>query len=233
MREEKKMICGLPALELGEPSERVFFYVHGKWGSKEEARDFADAVACPRGWQVVSIDLPGHGQRQGGPEELTPWQVVPELQRVFGQLRARWSTIALYATSMGAWFSMLALPSGELERCLFVSPVLDMGLLIEKMMGWADVTPERLEREGEIPTELGEILSWRYYTYAREHPVTRWDSPTSLLFGEKDHLTGLETAQSFAERFHAHLQIRAGARHWFHTPEDLETLRAWEAARLK
>ena len=47
---------------------------------------------------------------------------------------------------MGAWFSMLALPSGELERCLFVSPVLDMGLLIEKMMGWADVTPERLEQ---------------------------------------------------------------------------------------
>ena len=53
MREEKKMICGLPALELGEPSERVFFYVHGKWGSKEEARDFAAAAACPRGWQVV------------------------------------------------------------------------------------------------------------------------------------------------------------------------------------
>ena len=34
MREEKKMICGLPALELGEPSERVFFYVHGKWGAR-------------------------------------------------------------------------------------------------------------------------------------------------------------------------------------------------------
>ena len=66
MEQRKELLCGLPALVLGAPSERVFFYVHGKMGSKEEALDFAE-VADAHGWQVVSIDLPQHGQRQGSP----------------------------------------------------------------------------------------------------------------------------------------------------------------------
>ena len=57
MEQRKELLCGLPALVLGTPSERVFFYVHGKMGSKEEALDFAE-VADAHGWQVVSIDLP-------------------------------------------------------------------------------------------------------------------------------------------------------------------------------
>lgn len=231
MKQQLETICGIPALVLGEPSEKVFLYVHGKMGSKEEALAFGDAAAhC--GWQVLSIDLPEHGARQGKPELLTPWQVVPELQAVYEAVRRRWNTVGLYATSMGAWFSMLALPGQELERSFFASPVVDMRLLIEKMMGWSGVTPERLEREGEIPTDLGETLSWRYYTYAKEHPITQWDSPTTILFGEKDHLTDLETIQDFARRFRCDLQVREGGRHWFHTEEDLQNLRHWEEAHL-
>ncbi len=64
MEQRKELLCGLPALVLGTPSERVFFYVHGKMGSKEEALDFAE-VADAHGWQVVSIDLPEHGGAEG------------------------------------------------------------------------------------------------------------------------------------------------------------------------
>ena len=232
MTQRLETVCGIPALVLGEPSENVFLYVHGKMGSKEEAIDFG-GIATAHGWQVLSIDLPEHGARQERPERLTPWQVVPELQAVYQEVRRRWSTVGLYATSMGAWFSMLALPSQELERCFFASPVVDMRLLIEKMMRWSSVTPEQLKREGEIPTDLGETLSWRYYTYAVEHPITRWNSPTTILFGEKDHLTDLETIQDFTRRFHCDLWVREGARHWFHTEEDLQNLRRWEEEHLR
>ena len=122
MEQRNELLCGLPALELGAPSERVFFYVHGKMGSKEEALDFAE-VADAHGWQVVSIDLPEHGERKSLPEPFTPAQIIPELQRVYQTLRSHWKTVGLYATSMGAWFSMQALPGEELERCLFASPV--------------------------------------------------------------------------------------------------------------
>ena len=71
MEQRNELLCGIPALILGAPSERVFFYVHGKMGSKEEALDFA-AVADAHGWQVVSIDLPEHGARKDLPEPFTP-----------------------------------------------------------------------------------------------------------------------------------------------------------------
>ena len=64
MEQRKELLCGLPALVLGAPSERVFFYVHGNMGRKEDALDFAE-VADAHGGQVVSIDLPEHGERKG------------------------------------------------------------------------------------------------------------------------------------------------------------------------
>ena len=231
MEQRNELLCGIPALILGAQSERVFFYVHGKMGSKEEALDFA-AVADAHGWQVVSIDLPEHGARKDLPEPFTPAQIIPELQGVYQVLRSRWKTVGLYATSMGAWFSMQALPGEELERCLFASPVVDLCQLIEKTMAWSGVTLERLEREGKVIADNGESFSWPVYADAKAHPITHWASRTTICFGELDHLTDLDTIQTFAERFHCELCLRKGGRHWFHTEADYQQLRAWETRFL-
>lgn len=159
-------------------------------------------MADAHGWQVVSIDLPEHGERKGLPELFTPVQIIPELQRVYETLRSRWKTVGLYATSMGAWFSMQALPGEELERCLFASPVVDLCQLIEKTMAWSGVTLEQLERDGEVLAENGERFAWPVYAYAKAHPVTLWVPPTTICFGELDHLTDLATVEDFVEQFH-------------------------------
>ena len=208
MEQRKELLCGLPALVLGAPSERVFFYVHGKMGSKEEALDFAE-VADAHGWQVVSIDLPEHGERKGLPEPFTPAQIIPELQEVYQTLRGRWKTVGLYA-----------------------SPVVDLCQLIEKTMAWSGVTLERLEREGEVLVDNGESFSWPVYADAKAHPITHWAPRTTICFGELDHLTDLDTIQTFAERFHCELCLRKGGRHWFHTEADYQQLRAWETRFL-
>lgn len=107
-------IAGIPALLVGEPSERLYLYVHGKMGCKEEALDFAER-ACPAGYQVLAIDLPEHGQRKGRTEKLLPWVAVPELQAVYRYAAARWPEVSLRATSIGAWLSMQALQRMPLE----------------------------------------------------------------------------------------------------------------------
>lgn len=56
--------------------------------------------------------------------------------------------------------------------------------MIRDMMGWAGVTQEQLKEAREISTTFGETLSWKYLTYAEEHPITRWDSPTAILYTE-------------------------------------------------
>ena len=217
----------IPAMLWGPPSEQVYIFVHGKCGCKEEGAAFADIV-CPRGRQVLSIDLPGHGYRKDEMDRFDPWHVVPELDAVLDYAHSRWPHVSLRANSIGAWFSMLS-DAGKLENCLLVSPVLDMERLIRRMMGWAGVSEEQLERQQTIPTAFGETLSWPYYCYAREHPITCWDAPTAILYAGKDDLTERDTVDDFAARFHCRLTVMEEGEHWFHTPEQLAVLDRWTA----
>lgn len=226
MKEERLEIQGITAILYGNCSENLFLYIHGKMGCKEEAAHFAEIV-CAKGYQVLSIDLPGHGERAGEMERFVPGEVVPELQAVYGFVRQRWKKISLYANSIGAYFSLLALREVRLEKSLFVSPILDMEKLICDMMGWAGVTQEQLQQAEEIPTAFGETLSWKYMTYAAEHRITKWDSPTAILYAGQDHLTARRTVDDFAQRFGCAVTVMENGEHWFHTAEQLAVLDAW------
>ena len=52
----------IPAIIWGSPAPKSYFYVHGQEGCKEEAAILANII-CPHGFQVLSIDLPEHGER--------------------------------------------------------------------------------------------------------------------------------------------------------------------------
>ena len=216
----------IPAILYGDSSEKLFLYIHGKMGCKEEAAHLAEIV-CPMGYQVLSIDLPGHGERTSETERFVPWEVAPELRVVNDYAREHWNHVNLYANSIGAYFSLLALRDAKLEKSLFVSPILDMEKLIRDMMGWAWVTQEQLKEAGEIHTAFGETLSWKYLIYAQEHPITMWDSPTAILYAGKDHLTARETVDDFAKRFGCTVTVMENGEHWFHTEEQLAVLDAW------
>lgn len=226
MKEKHILLQEIPAVLYGDSSEKLFLYIHGKMGCKEEASYFAEII-CPKGYQVLSIDLPGHGERAGEMERFVPWEVVPELQTVYGFARQHWQKISLYANSIGAYFSLLAYREAKPEKSLFVSPILDMEKLIRDMMGWAGVTREQLKAAGEIPTAFGETLSWKYLTYATENRITKWNSPTAILYAGQDHLTAREIVDNFAQRFGCTVTVMENGEHWFHTEEQLAVLDAW------
>ena len=227
VKQENFTLFEIPAILYGKHSEKLFLFLHGKMGCKEEGAAFA-RVVCPKGWQVLSLDLPEHGARAQEPG-FDPWHVVPELQRVLAYAQERWPSVALRATSLGAWFAMVAFAGAPLEGALFLSPVVDMAGLIETMMGWAGVSEAALAQAGELPTDFGETLSWRYLQYARAHPVSGWAVPTAILYGEKDPLTTPATIEAFAQRPGRRLTVMPGGEHWFHTPEQLAYLETWEA----
>lgn len=231
MAATKFCVHDIPAVLYGEDSDRVWLFVHGKHGYKEEAEAFAKS-ACPRGAQVLAIDLPEHGERKAA-VGFDPWHVVPELREVMTVLRQRWVHVSLRANSIGAWFSMLAFPDVPLEKTLLVSPVLDMERLIQSMMRWASVDETRLEREGEIATDFGETLSWDYLQYAKVHPIMKWTAPTALLYAGQDNLTDRGTIDAFVRRFGCNLTVMENGEHWFHTPEQLAFLQAWEKQQVE
>lgn len=225
IQETSLQLDSVPAVIYGAPSDRVYLFLHGKLGCKEEGKDFA-AIVCPKGWQVLAIDLPEHGERSD-PSSLTPWEVIPELRTVMTWAKARWNIVALRANSVGAWFAMGAFSQEPLERALLVSPVLDMPELISAMMGWAGVSEGDLKAQGEIPTDFGETLSWQYLQYARAHPIHTWNVPTAILCPGQDPMTPRATTEAFAQRFGCSLTVMEDGEHWFHTPEQLAVLNEW------
>lgn len=150
-------ICCVPVIVWGRRSDRVFMYIHGQGGSKEEAEIIAPTI-CNRGWQLLSLDLPGHGERTDESGNFVPWRVVPELSEILKFAKEQWTEIALYANSIGAWFSILSFTSEEFSQCLFVSPVLDMRRLISDMMRL-----ERFQRSGWRENALSQHLSDRSF----------------------------------------------------------------------
>ena len=113
-------IGSTPALIIGEKNEKVFLYVHGLHGCKEEALTFAE-VALPKGYQVMGIDLP---------VERKPWEVLPLLNEIRDYLYENWKCVSIRANSIGAWFSLLAFQGKNVDQALFVSPILDMKTFI-------------------------------------------------------------------------------------------------------
>ena len=231
MRPEAFTLNGIPALCWGRPSRRGFLYLHGQGGDKAEAAAFA-ARAAEAGWQTVSVDLPGHGDRAAEAAELVPWRMEPELRCALAELRGRWDQTALFGHSLGAWFGLTAFQGLPLAGALLLSPVVDMEALIQKMMGWAGVTEAQLALEGSIHTDFGQTLSWAYLRHVRAHPLRRWTAPTSILYGGRDHLTDRETVEAFARRWNCRLTVEPEGEHWFHTPEQLAAVDRWQRAAL-
>lgn len=223
---KKIRIDGIPAIVLGGPSKKVYLYVHGQNGDKEEAYRIAE-IMCRYGYQVLSVDLPEHGERMNEIDSFDPWHIVPELNTVMQFAKEHWNRISLFANSIGVWFSMISFCNECLDNCLFVSPVLDMRRLISKMMNWANVSEEQLKQERIIPTTFGQTLSWEYWEYALSHPIEKWKIPTKILYGENDNLIDRDIVQYFAQKFHCGLTVMENGEHWFHTQEQLEIMQKW------
>ena len=226
MKNEALRIENIPAILWGEKSNSVYIYVHGKMSSKDEAQGFAEK-AIQKGYQVLSFDLPEHGERTNENYPCMVWNGVYDLGIIEKYVRQVWRDICLYGSSLGAYFSLLAYKDLPLRKSLFLSPVLDMERLIQNMMIWFDVSEQMLKEKKEIPTPMGETLYWDYYCFVKENPIDKWNVPTSILYGSEDNLTEREVAESFSMRFNCDLTVLEGSEHWFHTEKQLAFLNKW------
>ena len=226
MKKQNLTLAGVPAILYGERSRKVYLYVHGKNGCKEEAERFAQ-TACSAGWQVLAIDLPEHGARKDRPEQLLPWAVVPEIQAVYARMQPVWPHIRLYGVSIGAWLAMQALRQQTPEKALLVSPVVDMETLILSLMQRA-VTEEQLQAAGEIPTETLRD-AFVAVSVLGAGASLQWQHPPRCCTADTDALTGHTRGDGAVPRQSgAHLTILEGGEHWFHTEYSWPLLQSWE-----
>ena len=197
----------------GHKKMNLVLYIHGKGGSAEESRHYEKLF---QDYKVIGLDY----------KTFTPWETGKEIHEAVAGLKPEYENIFLVASSIGAFFSMNADLNGLIKKAYFISPVVNMEKLISDMMKWAGITEEDLENKKNIPTSFVEDLSWEYLCYVRNHPLV-WDVPTSILYGQNDNLTSLETMKEFAGKHGADLTIMENGEHWFHTPDQMKFLDDW------
>lgn len=222
---EKISIGGIPAILWGKPSRKIYIHVHGKMSRKEYAERFAEIVE-EKGWQTLSFDLPEHGERTDTSYRCDVWNGVHDLNVMADYAFGEWDTVSLFACSLGAYFSLNAYGDRPFEKCLFQSPIVDMKWLVQHMMLWSGVSEKQLEEQQEIVTEI-DTLRWDYYRYILSHPITRWGSPTAILYGAKDNLQPIESIQAFTEKFGTKLTVSEQSEHPFMSPHDYEIVDKW------
>lgn len=127
-------------------NKALILYIHGKGGTAEDYKSlFPDC-------DVTGLDYSAE----------TPWEAKAEFPNAFAAFSEGYSRMVLIANSIGAYFSMCALPQEKIAQAYFISPIADMERLICNMMQWANVTEEQLRAAGTIETAFGEVLSWEY-----------------------------------------------------------------------
>lgn len=225
MRTQKIKINEIPAIIWGEQSDKLYIHVHGKMSRKEYAQSFAQ-IAQRKGYQTLSFDLPGHGERINTDYRCDIWNGMHDLSAVYDYAFSNWSDISLFACSIGAYFSLNTYADRSFTKCLFQSPIVNMEYLIRQMFVWFDVTEERLKSEKEIVTPI-DIMSWDYYRYVLEHPIQKWDSPTSILYAGKDNLQSAEVIRDFADKHHCNLTVSQNSEHPFMQSEDIKIVSDW------
>lgn len=188
-------------------------YIHGKDGSAKESERFKPFFSD---YELIGFDY----------QSKTPWEAIDEFGQFFEKHHKRHEQIIIIGNSIGAYFSLHALSNKPIHKAYFISPIVEMETLIKKLMAYENITEMELKRKETICTSKGELLSWQYLSWVREHPIL-WKIPTSVLYGKNDRLQSLEAIQAFADASNADLTIMEDGEHWFNTDEQLAFLDKW------
>lgn len=229
METKRTKINNIPSIIWGEKSSKVFIAIHGNMSNKEDkVIEILANKVTNKGYQLISFDLPEHGERKMDTNYLCKVQnCVNDLKQIIEYAKVNYNEINIWACSIGAYFSLLAYKDEDLKQCLFLSPVVNMKIIIENMMLWSNTTEKELNEKQEIKTDFGQTLYWDYYLYVKENPITNWNKKTYILYGNKDNMQNENIIKDFSNEFNCDLTILRNGEHYFHTEEQLNFYNDW------
>lgn len=229
METKRIKINNIPSIIWGEKSSKDFIAVHGNMSNKEDkVIEILANKVTNKGYQLISFDLPEHGERKIDTNYLCKVQnCVNDLKQIIEYAKTNYNEINIWACSIGAYFSLLAYKDEDLKQCLFLSPVVNMKIIIENMMLWSNTTEKELNEKQEIKTDFGQTLYWDYYLYVKENPITNWNKETYILYGNKDDMQNEDIIKNFSDNFNCKLTILKDGEHYFHTEKQLNCYKYW------
>ena len=187
--------------------------------------------AIRKGYQVLSFDLPQHGERVYETDFIMPDECVKELTYMYEYAKTHAREISLFGCSMGAYFELLAFADFDIDKVFFLSPVTDMERIIHNLMKYCDINEQQFKETITVENDI-ETLYFPYYGYVKAHPIVKWHHKTYILRGETDTLCEHSYVKAFSDKFGCELTVQKGGEHWFHTDFELVFFRNWIRERL-
>ena len=229
MEKKSLKIDNIPLILWGEKSKKIIIAVHGNKSNKEDlVIKLLATQACNKDYQVLSFDLPGHGDRINDTNYICNIQnCVKDIRKVYQYALNNFEIIDVWACSMGAYFSMVALSDATLRNCYFLSPVVDMLSVIESLMKYANVTKEMLKEKKVIETNFGETLYYDYYEYVLKNRIEKWENNTHILYGENDNVQSYEIIKNFSEKYSCDIFYARNCNHYFASQNEIENYINW------
>ena len=71
-----------------------------------------------------------------------------------------------------------------------------------------------------------------YYEWVVSHQIATWPNETFILRPENDLVVNSNVNEAFINRFLCNVVTLKNGEHWFHTPEQMLSLRKWEESVL-
>ena len=201
---------------------------HGSQSHKEDRfiQCCAD-VLCEKGYQIISFDLPEHGERKNQLPIHTVKQAIEDMQVIMNYAKEQYNSITTIGCSLGAYYTLLAYQDEPITHCLLLSPVVDLIELTHEMLENDNRSIHDVYYHNQIILSNGIIVRLEDYTYLLNHSIKKWNNPISILYGMKEDLIKFETIEKFVSQYNCKLVISEESAHYFHTKEDMDKIILW------
>ena len=80
-----------------------------------------------------------------------------------------------------------------------------MKYVISNIMRRAGISQERLKQERMILTHVAQPLFWEYWSFVLNNPITKWETPSGILYAENDDMMP-EDRQKFCATIWLHIK---------------------------
>lgn len=187
-------------------------YIHGLHGNEAESRFYS--------FLLDKMDVIGLDYKDGN-----PWEIKDHIIQEFAEIHRKYKRVFVVANSIGAFYAYTYLSQFRIEEAFFISPLVNMKKIIEKMMRKNHISLATLKQEQIIILEDGQKLSYEFYMSLIE--ADHWRVKTHVLYGEKDKLVDQDSLIHFLATHQATLTVMKNAGHYFHTPSQLRCIKKW------
>ena len=193
---------------------KAYIYVHGQYGSSEEAYFYKDYLEEE---EVIGFSYL---------DDESPYLIKERLRSLFDELKKSYDEVNVIANSIGCYYAYVSLFDKEVNKTMFISPFVHLEKYIDMVMTKFNISLLKLEEEKHIVLEGYEPLEYIFYKFVKENKV-KYEKKSNVIYGLEDSLVSYDNIDSFVKENDVILTTVEKGKHFFKDDFEIKALKEW------